>query len=237
MYQREMHDNVGFFATWLPGDRIEIGDAGVFVGGRFRKMSSLKELGIEYTIEKGPTTQELKYTATSGVKLQTAAGAGVTTLGKAEISVEFSQAGSFVFHASGLQQVSIKERQSVAKQLLTAIEQKAWQMDWFLVESLRTTERATIIVSEESSGGIVLDAHAQAPLPGISLADPHISLNIRSMHGKIVHVIGEGGLHPLYSCLQMRRKFFGIPKLQPVRGVDAGEEAFTRAGIGALLES
>ena len=27
-YQREMHDNIGFFATWLPGDLLELGDIG-----------------------------------------------------------------------------------------------------------------------------------------------------------------------------------------------------------------
>ena len=28
-YQSEMHDKLGFFATWLPGDHVELGDVGV----------------------------------------------------------------------------------------------------------------------------------------------------------------------------------------------------------------
>jgi hypothetical protein len=44
LYQREMHKNLGFFATWLPGDQLELGEAGVLKGGRFRKQSSLAEL-------------------------------------------------------------------------------------------------------------------------------------------------------------------------------------------------
>lgn len=27
-YQQEMHENIGFFATWLPGDLLELGDIG-----------------------------------------------------------------------------------------------------------------------------------------------------------------------------------------------------------------
>ncbi len=48
LYHREMHDRFGFLATWLPGDS---GDVGSLIGGRFRKVASLEELGIE--VEEG----------------------------------------------------------------------------------------------------------------------------------------------------------------------------------------
>jgi hypothetical protein len=46
-YQQEMHENIGFFATWLPGDLLELGDIGILVNGSFRKLSSLWALGIK----------------------------------------------------------------------------------------------------------------------------------------------------------------------------------------------
>ena len=46
-YQREMHENIGFYATWLPGDPMELGDVGIPSNGMFRKRSSLNDLGIK----------------------------------------------------------------------------------------------------------------------------------------------------------------------------------------------
>jgi hypothetical protein len=36
-YQEEMHNSVGFFATWLPGDILDLGDVGELKDGQFRK--------------------------------------------------------------------------------------------------------------------------------------------------------------------------------------------------------
>jgi len=237
LYQQEMHNNLGFFATWLPSDRIEVGDAGVLDAGRFRKMTSLKDLGIEYSVEEGEATQDLKYTATQGTSISTSADAAAAKLLKAEITVEFSRNGAFVFHASALRQRSIQDRPSVAERLTPMVERGRWQKEWLLVESLHTAECATIIVSEESSAGLVLSASSDAPLLGISLADPSVALTITSTRGRIVHVIGGKGLHPLYSCLRLKHKLFGSPSLQPVRGAGVAEVPFSRPGIGELLDS
>ena len=35
-YREEMHGNLGFFASWLPADPVDVGDIGVLEGGRFR---------------------------------------------------------------------------------------------------------------------------------------------------------------------------------------------------------
>ena len=37
-YQQEMHNNLGFFATWLPSTAIALGDIGVLQSGRFHTM-------------------------------------------------------------------------------------------------------------------------------------------------------------------------------------------------------
>lgn len=76
-YHAEMHRNLGFFATWLPGDPIEIGDAGLLVEGRFRRLSSLSELGIRYTQSESTASQNLQYTSTEGTKIDPTIGGAV----------------------------------------------------------------------------------------------------------------------------------------------------------------
>lgn len=239
LYHQEMHDNLGFFATWLPGDALDVGDVGVLEGGRFRRMASLKELGIACEVSARQVNQDVQYTSTHGTKITASAGAAAATVAKTEISIEFSQQGAFVFHASRLRPQQLENRTAVADSVVRAYDNGKWQKDWLLIETLHTAERATIIVSEDNSAGIVLAASVDAPLPSVSLADPKIGLTVTSTRGKIVHVVGGKGLHPLYSCLRLKDPLFGKPSVQPVRGpASAGEESqFSRPGINDLLNS
>ena len=238
LYQKEMHDNLGFFATWLPGDRIEIGDAGVIKDGVFKRVGSLAELGIAFELSESSSTQDVKYTSTSGTKVDFSAGANVTGIAKAEITIDFSRQGAFVFHASGLRSHRIANRMEVARKLLEAYRSKVWEESWLLVETLHVAERATIIVSEDSSAGLSLAANVAA-IPSVSLADPKISLAVTSTRGKLVHVVGKQKLHPLYACVRIEDPLFGEPTVRSVRalGPSGDEPSLVQPGIEALLDS
>jgi hypothetical protein len=238
LYQKEMHDNLGFFATWLPGDPIEVGDAGVLKNGTFRRVGSLAELGIPFDVSDGSTTQDVQYTSTSGTKVAFSAGANAAGVAKAEITIDFSRAGAFVFHASGLRTCRLVNRMDVARRLLAARRAGQWQASWLLVESLHTAEQATIVVSEDSSAGMSLTAHAAA-IPSVSLADPKISLAVTSTRGKLVHVVGGQGLRPLYACLRIEEPLFGEPSVESVRafGDPDGEPNLLRPSLDDLLDS
>ncbi|HJX53679.1 MAG TPA: hypothetical protein VJ801_13010 [Polyangia bacterium] len=238
LYQKEMHDNLGFFATWLPGDPIEIGDAGVLKNGGFRREGSLAELGIRCDVSEGSSTQDVKYTSTSGTKLAFSAGANAAGVAKTEITIDFSREGAFVFHASGLRTRRLSNRMEVARKLLAAYRTAKWPKNWWLVEALHTAQRATIIVSEGNSAGVSLAASAAA-IPSVSLADPKITLSVTSTRGRLVHVVGAQGLRPLYACLRVEDPLFGEPRVEAVRGIGEpdDEPTLSRPIIEDLLDS
>lgn len=237
LYQEEMHENLGFFPTWFPGDFMEIGDLGILDAGRFRKMSSLKELGIPFTTTSWASKQDVQYTSTKGTTIKPSAGASVPGIAKAEITINFSRAGAFVFHATGLTPHQIENRSAVAEAIVAAYRRNKWDKKWLLVESLHRAQLATIIVSQDSESGIVLVANVNAPLVAISLADPQIGLSVSSVSGKIVHLVSARDIHPLYSCLRLRDGFFSDPSVEPVRGTASNENPFERPGINELLNS
>ena len=239
LYQREMHSNIGFYATWLPGDPIEVGDVGVLVDGGFRRMTSLEELGVSCDVRTGVTRQELQLTSTRGTKLTASAGASVPTIVKAEVAIEFSHAGAFVFHASALRPQNIMHTSTVAASIVDAYRGGRWQQDWLLVEAVHIADSATIIVSVDNSSKIVLEAAAAGVVPAISLADPKIEFSVAATQGQIVHIVGGRSLHPLYSCLRLKRSFFAEPSLRPVRGVGTAktQDVFARPSIDDLLDS
>lgn len=237
LYQQEMHDNLGFFPTWFPSDMIEIGDVGLLTDGRFRKMSSLKELGISFGVTPQASKQNVQYSSTKGTTIKPSAGASMPGVAKAELGINFSTEGAFVFHANGLRQRQIENRGPISEAIIMAYKKNQWNKDWFLVESLHSADVATIIVSEDSEAGIVLAAEVDVPLVAISLADPKIALNVTSVSGKIVHLVGARKLNPLYSCLRLKDHFFSDPSVVPVRGMATETNVLERPGINDLLNS
>jgi hypothetical protein len=237
-YQEEIHDRLGFFATWLPGDPIEIGDVGVLQGGRFRRATSLRELGVAFKLESVGVPQDFLYSSTRGTGVAFSAGADAA-VAEAEVRVEFSGVGSFVFHASGLRPQRIENPAAIGIELIRLHSAGTWNRDWLLVEALHTAKRATIMVCDDTSGEVVLAAKTAGLRPIVSLADPKISLSVGSAHGRIVQAIARPGLHPLYSCLRVKDPLLGAAKVQPVRGLNdiSAEEVFVRPAIEELLSS
>ncbi|MCZ6821169.1 MAG: hypothetical protein O7G31_17005 [Calditrichaeota bacterium] len=239
VYQKEMHNNVGFFATWLPGDHIELGAVGVMKDGQFRQEATLRDLGIKYKPSDEGSPQPLRYTSSSGTSISSSAGAKVPAV-TADITIEFSSEGSFLFDALNVRQVRIKNRFDVTADILECYEEGKWNKEWYVVESLHVADSATIIVSQDKSAGLVMAASSELPIPSTTLSDPKLDLAIKSTHGKIFQIVAGRDLKPLYSCLRLKDDLFKAPKVVPVRGSisrEASTKMFARPSIDELLES
>jgi hypothetical protein len=234
-----MHNNVGFFATWLPSSTLEIGDIGVFEGGQFRRQASLRELGIASPSTREGEPQKMSYSASAERKIAgIASAATIAPVAKAELSIRFTQQGGFVFEAEGVRQIEIADRIPLAHNLLNLYRETVWKDQWHLIDAVYSAASATILVSEGSSSEIVLNANAVV-IPGAwPLSDPKLGLSVSSSTGKIVYVIAAAGLKPLYSCVKIRSHFFHDPSLEPVRGIATNPtDVLARPRIEALLES
>jgi hypothetical protein len=49
-YMREMYDEYGYFAVWLPSVPLALGDVGTFTGHRFDKLTTLADLGVSFRV-------------------------------------------------------------------------------------------------------------------------------------------------------------------------------------------
>jgi len=239
IYQKEMHNNIGFFATWLPGDHMDIGAVGVMKNGRFRQEATLKDLGIKYKQSDEGSPQPLKYTSSKGTTIESSAGAKVSAV-TADIKIDFSSEGAFLFDALKVRQVRIKNRFDVTAEILELYEEGKWNKEWYVIESLHIADSATIIVSQDQSASIVMAASSELPIPSTTLADPRIDLSVKSSRGKLFQIIAGRDLRPLYACLRLKDGLFSAPKVVPVRGTVSRETStkmFARPSIDELLES
>ena len=241
IYQKEMHENLGFFATWLPGDHLELGALGVLAGNQFRQVATLGDLGIYWSSSHEGSPQPLKYTSSSGTSISISAGAGTAIpAAAAEVTIDFSRQGAFLFDALNVRQVRIKNRFDVAADILASYENGIWKKEWYVIESLHIADSATIIVSQDRSAALALTASSDLAIPSTTLADPKVGLSVTSSRGKIFHVIAGRNLQPLYSCLRLKDALFKSPEIVPVRGSvrrDDSIEMFARPSIDELIES
>ena len=237
LYQKEMHDNMGFYATWLPGEPMQVGDVGAFEKGRFTKLASLAELGIPSEVLAATTSQDVSYTSKQGTRTSLAAGAAVAGAAKAQLSIEFSREGAFLFSAERLRSRRLEGRLAIVEAMVEAYKAGRWKKEWLLVESLYSAERVTIIVSEDRSAEIVLGAETAGPISVASLANPKLGLSVVSTRGRLVHIVGGEGLTPLYSCLRLEDPLFGDPAVRAVRGAGGARDAISKPAIDELLES
>jgi hypothetical protein len=225
-YQQEMHENLGFFATWLPGDHLDVGDIGVLQGGRFRRQSSLSEMGIGSNETAKGASQNLQYTSKSGTSVSVEGRASSLGMASSEIKIDFAMSGSFLFQATGVKNVRLGNNQALAKAIKNVYVEGKWDKRWYLIESVHVADCATVIISDDISAGLVLTASANGSLGSVPLADPKASLNVTSSRGRMVHIIGQRGLRPLYSCLRLITSWFDEPSIAPVRGEGQAKLAF-----------
>lgn len=240
LYQQEMHNNLGYFATWLPSTAIALGDIGVLEGGRFRRVASLKELGVDQPDVREGTSENLSYSASASRSDNVGGSAGAAVpLASGELTIKFTSQGGYVFEAIKMTQMEVADRLTLASNLLKAYEAGRWQKEWLLIDALYRAESATILVSEDSSSEIVLKASAAAlPTGALPLADPKLGLGVASSNGKIVHIVAQNNLRPLYSCVRVRDPLFGKASVVPVRGTAGpNTNALGRPSIEDLLSS
>lgn len=236
-YQEEMHKSVGFYATWLPGDILDLGDVGILKDGQFRKRASLKDLGIEYRLSSRGPSQDLEVTSKSGVEVVVEGGVmGAVLPVTALIKVEFRRRGAFVFNATDVRKQVLEHSADLAKGIWDAHRAKRWKKDWCIVNSVHLAGCATVLISENSSAGVTFEASTELPFENLPLANPSVKLKVTSSRGKLVQVLGARDLRPLYSCIRLERSWWSGPELAKVRGSAALESPFTRLDIGDLWD-
>ncbi len=138
LYHQEMQKNLGFFATWLPGDLMRLGDIGVLRDGRFEKQGSLKEIGIAFAVAKAGAVQDVSYSAAAEKRIAASADAEAAAFARTNIHLRFSSEGGFIFDALGMQPLEFKEPMKMAESIVGAYERNRWKKEWLLVDTVYT---------------------------------------------------------------------------------------------------
>lgn len=214
-YTKELYKHFGYLATWTPATPISIGDVGEMDGSVFRRVSSLKEMNVPYTIRQAQNKEDLIYTSESGVSLSFKA-AGSPVVGgssllvqKAGATIDFHKGAGVVFIAKGCQSPSIEDQISLGKELIRRYNLRQWEAKYVVVTEIKKADSMSAFISESAGGKIELVAENSLQLGTLSLADLNINFAVGASSGINTQIVAKDKLTPLFRVRQVKVSFWG----------------------------
>jgi hypothetical protein len=229
-YLRAVNDKFGFLGTWLPNQKIALGDIGTLEKGVFRRHESLAALG--YKLEEDSSDFPVDFDHSSASRIVFSAGGQVhgivSGLGDGETAstrIEFSESGGFVLRATGCVDHGLASRAALQRAVFDARAKGIWRDDWVVIDRLYMADGLTIVVCNSSSGSLTLSASGSAGAGPFDIARADLGVSVSAWAGDITKVVAAGGLTPMFSAIRLRTGFFSgdridtasLPRLKDVR--------------------
>lgn len=219
-YLEEMYKKYHSYATWPINQILNLGDVGVRKKNLFTRLTTLKDLDIEFspikTAEKG-----------SSVDLLYISDAGVETCGKfggnanppswipsvalnADMSICLKKAKSIYFNAVGITICSIVDKNALGWKLIERFEQnsdfkndKQWDLDWMVITDLQYAKKGTFVLSEGRECYIALKADSEA-IDG-DIARLNCGFSIENTRNVGIHIVANERITPLFNGIKLRK--------------------------------
>lgn len=214
-YVQEMREKFGYFATWHPAMKLQLGDVGVLREREFIRESSLRDFGIPFDIRPGGEKASLSYSSPRSIQV-TFKPSGSALVGsalgieEAGMVVEFQREAAVVFEAAGCRTHSIANQVALGKEILQRYRDGRWDKRHVVITELVTVRSATILIS--STGGAKAELRVVGKVGGgaQSLADISSQLELAKAHDVELKVVGQGELTPLFRASGVKPSLFGL---------------------------
>ncbi len=238
-YTKELYERFGYVATWTPAVSVRLGDVGEMDGNVFRRLSSLAEINIPFTIRRGKAKENLIYTSESGVNLNfKAAGSPIIEgssllVQKAGATIDFHKGAGVVFVAKDCVSPSIENQITLGKEIIRRYNLAEWEAKYVVVTELKEAASMSAFISESSGGKVELIAENSLQLGTLSLADLNANFSVGASSGINTQIVAQNNLTPLFRVRKVKagwlsgatfnlseRAFHDLDKLPPNIGID-----------------
>lgn len=209
----EIRKETRYSATWLPIAPVSLGDVGRLNGYQYVPVTTLKDLGFSFDVEKGTVNADIDYyskgAVSSEVKLagRTPPPGSPLVHGKVGVTLSFKRAGAIVFAASGCRSNRIRDNKSLGDIILQRFHDGLWERDLVVVTEVVSASTATILVASSAGAQVDLVAEGKVTTPSVSLADASARFYTASSRAIGFNVIGGKNLTPLFRAGGIKRTF------------------------------
>jgi hypothetical protein len=173
-YTRRSRKKFGLFPVWLPGTPMDLGDVGTLTEGGWTRLTGLTELGIDFDTRAGDAPAE--YNLNSQVTMSTtgsvSAEAPLSSLVAAGVAltIDFHEAGSFVFLAEAGTVHRIDNLHAVDQQILAKFRDSAWHREWVVITEIVRAAPSLICVTQNAGVSLSIDLVAETSVAGVGAA-------------------------------------------------------------------
>jgi hypothetical protein len=211
-YAREMHQQFGYFTTWLPNLKLELGAIGEVRDQMFEPVSSLGLQGIPFDVIKDRQPIDITYTSSDSVSIEARlSGDGSTELGpeaRGRIIVAFKHANAVAFQAAGCVGSHIADVTALGQEILARFKRGIWSPAHVVVTDLIAVENATILISNGQNAHIEVGIKTNLVPDAFALASADVKATVIRSVGIGTRIIGEKGLTPLFRAAGIKRRAF-----------------------------
>lgn len=208
-YTKQLYARWRYFASWLPNSPVSLGDVGVVEGRRFRRLTSLDELGVPMTPGRPGERANYQYSSAGQVSVAVG-GSGSAELGtdgpSATVSIHFKRAGATFFQAADGVEQSLTDLPGLEAQLRRRHEAGTWRREYVVVSTVVRTGPAAIFVSEERDGGVEFRVSGGLEVGPLSVAHAASALTVVRKARVAVAVVAPDGLTPLFQLGGLRAR-------------------------------
>jgi len=217
-YAKEIHDEYGYLAAWLPTANIQVGDVGTIKDGIFEKKGNLKDVGIKFSSTTDPQTGEYEYASTNAVSIEFKAGGNAPVAGgagaaEASIGVSFTRADAVLFQASDCRTQTISELPRITEEILAKYRRTKWPEDWVVVTDVVSSAATTVLISSGSNAHVDLAVKGNLGAGKASLANADGKLEITKSSAIGTKIVGAKGSTPLFKASGIETYFLHDPAL------------------------
>lgn len=226
-YLKGMRDKFDHFATWLPDEKLQLGDIGALKNGRFYLKTTLERLKIRFAPRPGAAGGDWEHSSGSDVSVDFSAHASMAVPGAPSggATVRFGHGGAFVFESIGCSTSVIENMAEVGNEVVLAWRSGEYEPSWVLIDRLVTARSATILISDSDSAEVELSA--SAPLGSMkSLADASLGVTAKRWRGEVTRFVAAAGITPLFGASRLHCRLLGGATMETYRNDDpASNEA------------
>lgn len=210
-YAKSLHEQFGnYYATWMPGTPLELGDYGEIKDKIFTKTGSIfSDFGIKIEKNIDMTPQTYEYTSSNSVDIKFLgdAGANVGAVGKAQVNVQISFSGvnAIYFNANTCKCNSISNIKNIKEKISKL---KNWDEDYRVITEIIEAGATTVLISNGKNAEITFGVEGR----DISLqnfTNAGMKLSVKSQRAIGLKVIAENGLNPLFRVRKIKKHHGG----------------------------
>ena len=219
-YTRELKQQFGYLATWLPSTPLELGDIGVLKKNSFTKISNLSDFDIEFEVEPDFSKSNIEHSSSGSVSIVAKLSGTVAPSGSSLVQadagfiVDFSKENAVFFKALGTTSPSIKNQIAVGSKIVEFFKAGKWDKSWVVVTEIVNAESATILISNSSNGKIELKVSGDVQAAQIDIADIGLGLKATFSKDLSTKIIANDALTPLFKVSKLKTKIFSPPAFE-----------------------